>query len=118
MRASVTLVTDDRPGIDTKLHLHPIVIRLGRPDFEHERAANHIDEEPRRGLDVGHGEPHRVRARQPRQTATHRFDAGSQIMVISRSFCSSNTLSLTSANFCRCGSSMCLSHSARLVQFS
>ena len=48
----------------------------------------------------------------------HLLETKSLIMVMSRSFCSSNTLSLTSANFCRCGISMCLSHSGRLVQFS
>jgi len=94
-------LSDDCAGIDAKVHLHPVVSRLERSDFEYERTANHIDEEPRRRLDVGHGEPHMIRARQSWQAAAHRFDTGSQIMVISRSFCSSKILSLTSANFCR-----------------
>ena len=54
------------------------------------------------------------KARKPAHLAL----TGSQIMVINRSFCSSKTLSLTVAKAFRCGNSMCLSHSARLVQFS
>lgn len=101
-----------------KVNLHPIVFGDERADLEHLLATDHIDEEARSGLDIGHSESNMIAARQTRQPTGHRFDTGSQVMVIRRSFCSSKTLSRTSANFFRWGSSMCLFHSARLTQFS
>src|SRR5262245_54647997 len=84
-------LSDDRSWIDSELYLHPVVRRLKGSNLENERTADNVNEELRRGLDVGHGKPNMIGTSQAGQAPVHRLDAGSLIMVISRNFCSSKT---------------------------
>ena len=65
---------DHGPRIDPKTHLHPIVVRLERANLEDLDAADHLDKEPGRRFEVGHGETHMVRARKSRQSRLHLFE--------------------------------------------
>jgi hypothetical protein len=59
-------LSDHRPRIDSKIHLHPIVVRLERTNLEDKHAPDHIDKEPGRRFEVGHSETNMVRASKPR----------------------------------------------------
>jgi hypothetical protein len=48
------------------MHLHPVVVRLERTNLEDLDAADHIDKEPSRRFEIGHGETHMVRASESR----------------------------------------------------